>query len=158
MNKIDSFFGEYRWLSNFWPCAICWEKLWFPSVEHAYQAAKAVYNVDKDILANSIKTAGAAKRFSRGMKIDPTFDNRKLEVMEELLRQKFRLSRSDPTSLGDKLLSTGDAELIEGNTWGDIFWGVCDGKGENHLGKLLMKIREDLKKWYPDIQLKDPMV
>ena len=48
--------------------------------------------------------------------------------------------------LKEKLLATGDAELIEGNTWNDTYWGVCRGKGKNHLGKIIMEVREALKK------------
>lgn len=63
-------------------------------------------------------------------------------VMLQLLRQKF---------LGDeelrrKLLRTGDAMLVEGNYWGDTYWGVCFGSGKNMLGKLLMQVREELRK------------
>lgn len=59
--------------------------------------------------------------------------------MEDLLRQKF-----SKTPLRRLLLATGEAELIEGNTWGDTYWGVCHGVGQNHLGCLLMKIRGEL--------------
>jgi predicted NAD-dependent protein-ADP-ribosyltransferase YbiA (DUF1768 family) len=50
-------------------------------------------------------------------------------------------------NLGDMLLSTGDELLIEGNTWGDTYWGVDlkTGIGENKLGKILMKVREEIK-------------
>lgn len=64
----------------------------------------------------------------------------KLGVMEGLLREKF----SDP-ELRRKLLATGERELVEGNDWGDSFWGVCAGRGKNHLGRLLMKLREELR-------------
>uniref|UniRef100_UPI00345E83CD NADAR domain-containing protein n=1 Tax=uncultured Duncaniella sp. TaxID=2768039 RepID=UPI00345E83CD len=48
-------------------------------------------------------------------------------------------------ALAEKLIATGDAELVEGNYWHDTVWGVCDGVGENHLGKILMRVREELK-------------
>lgn len=51
---------------------------------------------------------------------------------------------SEP-KLRSQLLSTGTAELVEGNWWNDRYWGVCNGRGENHLGKILMRIREELK-------------
>ena len=47
--------------------------------------------------------------------------------------------------LGNKLLETGNQELVEGNTWGDIFWGVCNGKGQNWLGKILMMVRDEIR-------------
>ena len=50
--------------------------------------------------------------------------------------------------MASRLINTGDAILIEGNTWGDTYWGVCDGVGENRLGKLLMEVREECKKRY----------
>ena len=60
--------------------------------------------------------------------------------MRDLLRQKFA---REP--LRSQLLATGEAKLIEGNHWGDTFWGVCRGQGENHLGMLLMKAREEIR-------------
>lgn len=44
----------------------------------------------------------------------------------------------------DQLLATGGVELIEGNDWGDAFWGVCGGYGQNWLGVLLMLVRSEL--------------
>jgi predicted NAD-dependent protein-ADP-ribosyltransferase YbiA (DUF1768 family) len=60
--------------------------------------------------------------------------------MEELVRRKF----ADP-ELAEKLLATGDEELVEGNTWNDRFWGVCRGEGRNELGKILMRVRAELR-------------
>ena len=59
--------------------------------------------------------------------------------MENGLRQKFKYPE-----LREQLLSTGDQELVEGNWWRDFYWGVCNGVGDNNLGKLLMKIRDDI--------------
>jgi hypothetical protein len=81
---------------------------------------------------------GEAKRRGRRATIRPDWEEVKLDVMEDLLRQKF-------VGLARALVMTGDEELVEGNTWGDRFWGVCQGAGENHLGRLLMKIRSELK-------------
>lgn len=69
------------------------------------------------------------------------FDKHKLDFMEELLRRKF--SDNNPI-LRDRLIDTGDALIVEDNHWGDTFWGVCNGVGENHLGKLIMLIRDEL--------------
>src|SRR5690606_37875392 len=82
-----------------------------------------------------------AKRLGRQIKMVQNWDQIKVEVMERLLRQKF----APGTELARKLVATGDAQLIEYNTWGDTFWGVCDGTGQNWLGRLLMKIREELR-------------
>ena len=139
--KIDSFQGEYRFLSNFWPAGIEFEGRSYHSAEHAYQAAKFTDEVMRQRVADA-PTPAAAKSIAHSATTQRAdWDNAKFEVMEAILREKF----TRHADLRQKLLDTGDAELIEGNTWGDRVWGVCDGEGENHLGKLLMKIREELR-------------
>lgn len=125
---ITSFTGEYHFLSNFYP--------WLgSSVEHQYQAAKTLDITEKTNILNA-HSAGAAKRMGRRCKIRTDWDSIKLDIMFELLKQKF--SNQD---LKEKLLATEDEYLEEGNYWNDTYWGVCNGVGENHLGKLLMKLR-----------------
>lgn len=136
-NKIDSFNGEHFFLSNFYRCEIHSFPSTYPSVEHAYQAHKTL-DQGKRVEIRDADTPSKAKRLGRRVIIRPCWDDMKLEVMEKLLRVKF----NDP-HLRVKLLATGDAELVEGNCWGDTYWGVCNGRGENHLGRLLMKIRAD---------------
>ena len=136
--KIDSFQGDYRFLSNFWPVQIHYEGLVYLSVEHAYQAAKTVNRECRRAILTL--TAGQARRMGRVVPIREGWENIKLEIMLELLRLKFK-----HPPLFKMLLDTGYAELIEGNTWGDYFWGVCRGVGDNHLGKLLMKVRTELR-------------
>lgn len=146
---IDKFEGRYAFLSNFHTCEIYYQGITYPSVEHYYVALKC--NNDQMIdgkyytradfrdLVSKIKTPGKAKKVGRMIKLRKDWDSIKLEVMENGLRQKFRYPE-----LREQLLSTGDQELIEGNWWGDIYWGVCNGAGENNLGKLLMKIRNEI--------------
>lgn len=136
---ILSFIGPNKWLSNFWICDINYDNLSFTSVEAAYVSAKNHNLLFKKNVSKM--TPWDAKRYGRVVTLRPDWDSVRLQVMEELLRQKFA-----PTSdLAKRLCDTQDAKLIEGNTWNDTFWGVCGGYGENNLGKLLMKIREDLK-------------
>ncbi len=139
MQKIDHFVGGHRWLSNFWLVPVMFEGHQYRSVEHAYVAAKTTDPAIREQV-RLIETPGAAKRFGRKIELRPDWETVKLGVMEIMLRSKFRQER-----LRLLLLSTGDAELVEGNTWGDTFWGVCDGVGENHLGKLLMKLRAEYR-------------
>lgn len=143
MNKIINLFSEKNaFLSNFAPCKVSYAGVQFTSVEAAYQAAKC--KKWDDTLKFKFLTAAEAKKLGRRVEMRPDWDdirNYRLIVMEELLREKF--SDKNP-ELKQKLIDTYDAELIEGNTWNDTFWGVCAGVGENHLGKLLMKIREEL--------------
>lgn len=140
MNKITRFTGRYRFLSNFWRCDIMLDGVIYPSVEHAYQAAKTV-NLEERRKIRDCDSPGDAKRLGRTVSIRRDWDYIRLSVMRELLTYKFK---HHPT-LAEALKSTGDAELIEGNTWGDTYWGVCNGKGDNNLGKLLMEIRAELE-------------
>lgn len=139
-NPITSFVGEYRWLSNFWPTPVEMDGETYPSVEHAYQAAKSE-DPEYRRLVREQKSPGAAKRAGRrGRRLRADWDSAKLSVMHELVSKKF-----EDQVLRGKLLATGDAELVEGNDWGDRFWGVCRGKGNNHLGRILMSVREAAK-------------
>ena len=135
---ITEFSGEYRWLSNFWMAPIEIQGWRFPSSEHAYQAAKSLDQ--NDWLAISLLTSGQAKRFGRTIKIRADWEEIKVDAMRSILTAKF-LQNPD---LRARLIATGDAELIEGNHWGDTFWGVCKGQGKNILGKLLMELRQSL--------------
>lgn len=134
-SRIDSFSGEYAWLSNFYECEVRLDGELYFSVEHAYVAAKT-RDLKTRAHIRTLRTAGAAKSFGRSIQLRDNWDKHRIPVMFDLLRQKFQ----DP-ELKQKLLDTGDAELVEGNHWGDTFWGVCNGVGRNHLGSLLMSIR-----------------
>ena len=138
MKNITEFKNENRWLSNMWPCEIWYGGLRFNSVEHAYVAAKTTDGVER-LKIKSIEDPHTAKKYGRKLKLRDNWDTLKLGYMEAFLIQKF-----DPEiKLGQKLIATSDVLLVEGNCWNDTFWGVCKGKGENNLGKLLMKIRAE---------------
>ena len=145
--KIDCFDDKYAFLSNFYPSPIAPfnDGIVYPTVEHAFQAYKTTdVNKRKEIAAQP--TPGKAKHLGRHVEIRDDWQEIRINVMYTALKEKFK-----DLELRTKLLSTGNAELIEGNTWSDNFWGDChcpkcrDIKGENNLGKLLMKIREDYK-------------
>lgn len=135
--QITKFHGDHAFLSNFHPVPVVFEGLEFPSVEHAYQAAKTVDPAERQRFLTG--TAAQAKRAGRKVTLRPDWAEVRLGVMERLVRQKFRRPE-----LRELLLATGEAELVEGNHWNDTFWGVCKGKGENHLGRILMKVRAEL--------------
>jgi ribA/ribD-fused uncharacterized protein len=143
MTPINSFQEPHRFLSNFWPCYIEWEGLVYPTLEHAYVSAKVEAHVLKEKI-RSCSTPGEAKEYLAANQLETAgfwTNEKKLQVMEDLLHIKFG---GKVPLLTRALLGTGYAELIEGNTWDDTFWGVCNGTGENHLGKLLMKVRAKL--------------
>ena len=92
-------------------------------------------DVEARLLVAACRTPGEAKRLGRSLALRSGWDGMRVEVMRALLRVKFR-----PGSvLAGRLLATGAAELVEVNTWGDRWWGVCGGVGENRLGRLLME-------------------
>lgn len=138
---IDKFDGEYAFLSNFYDSPIKPFNDWilYPTVEHAFQAAKT-NDIGMRKKIASQPTPGKAKSLGRHVDLIPNWREDRIHVMYECLRAKFEIP-----DLRTKLLSTGNAHLIEGNWWGDTYWGVCNGVGSNNLGKLLMKIREELK-------------
>ena len=138
---ISSFTFENRFLSNFYPCQVELDGVIYPSTEHAYQAAKTLdLEARKPFYQVPAISAAESKKLGRKLTIRPNWEDVKLQVMEDLLNQKF----SHP-ELKEKLLQTGDQLLVEGNYWGDTFWGVDSRKGGlNHLGRLLMEIRKKL--------------
>jgi hypothetical protein len=143
---VDSFKGKFEKFSNFYPCVIYYEDFNFPSVEHAFVAAKSTDLLfRKKISEIPGNKAGLAKKLGRQCKLRPNWDLIKISMMRRFLMQKF--SYDEFKSL---LLSTGDATLIEGNYWHDNYWGDCycqrckNIKGLNNLGKLLMKVRRNI--------------
>lgn len=139
---INKFRGEYSWLSNFAKCEIVYKNTVYPSVENAYQSAK---NNDEEWKKFcSTENAIIVKKNSHKIILIENWNFIKLSIMEELLRQKFIFN----DYYKKKLIETKDEYIEEGNTWHDTFWGVniISGKGENHLGKLIMQIRDYLLK------------
>lgn len=139
MEIISEFRGRYRWLSNFWPSAIVYSGAEWPTVEHAYQGAKT-FDVQQAEDIRTCATPGLAKRLGRKVTKRPDWDDVRITIMHDLLRRKFQIPY-----LRALLLRTGDAMLVEGNNWNDTFWGVCNGHGQNQLGKLLMRVRDELR-------------
>lgn len=138
--KIDSFSGEYGFLSNFCDSLVFLDEEAYRSVEHAFQAAKCAYmNAREPFKYGGALTPGQAKRAGRKVRLRADWEDVKIDVMRKLLASKF----AHP-DLADLLVATGDADLVEGNRWGDTFWGVCDGVGLNWLGVLLMERRATL--------------
>ena len=136
---IDRFAGEYAFLSNYSASPFRINYVLFPTMEHYFQANKADNQNDYLHIAYA-PTPGEAKRLGRKIQLRSDWEEIKDEVMLTGLRKKF----ANP-ELRNLLLATGDEELIEGNYWGDTYWGVCNGVGQNKLGKLLMQVREEIK-------------
>lgn len=139
-NTITEFRGEYAFLSNFYESDIyCWG-FKFKNAEAAFQAMK-------DPLQASLFVgldAKAAKRLGRKVNLRKDWEQLKEKFMLTVCFAKFMQN----PDLGEKLVATGNKTLIEGNTWGDTEWGICNGEGKNLLGIILMHIREKIKKFY----------
>lgn len=145
-NDITAFSGEYRWLSNFWilPNWIEYAGYKWATTEQAYQAMKISDDLShqREIMSEDFMKPGQAKRYgNQNITIRSDWDLVKIPIMTELQVLKFE---SNP-DLMEKLLETKGRKIIEGNTWGDTFWGECPiGTGRNELGKIIMAIRDDI--------------
>lgn len=145
-NAIHRFLGNYAFLSNFYYCDIAHLGYIWPTLEHAYVAAKLNPNISSykkflKILHSSRHSPREVKKIGRTLFIRPDWEEVKFAVMFHLLQKKF----SDE-NLKQKLLDTGNKILIEGNYWGDQTWGMTNVygayEGRNALGKFLMELRE----------------
>ena len=141
---ISNFTGDYAFLSNFYAAPIKMEGQLYPTVEHAYQAAKT-RDEDKRKEIRLAVVPGQAKRLGKAVELRDDWEDVKRKVMRKLLRRKFQI-----TVLAEYLLATGDEELVEGNYWHDQYWGSCTcqkcgGSGKKVLGKMLMKLRAKLR-------------
>lgn len=136
---IDKFEGEFEFLSNFYPASVSMDGMTFQNSEAAYQAQKCLNTMDKFQFCNL--SPRDAKKLGRKVQLRPDWEDIKDEVMARILNLKFR----QHPNLGNLLIATGDAKLIEGNHWRDTYWGVCDGAGLNRLGELLMQVRTELR-------------
>lgn len=138
---IGLFREEYFFLSNFYETKITYNGLTYKNAEAAFQAQKCMTEKEKEAFTEL--EAVAAKRKGKRVKLRPDWEEVKLFMMEEIVRAKFTQNES----LREMLLATGDAILREGNTWRDTFWGVNlkSGRGQNNLGIILMKIRDELR-------------
>lgn len=136
--KIEGFQGEHRWLSNFWMEGLEYHGIWYPSAEHAYQAAKTLDPVLRKKIAN-LPMARDAKRAGAVVELRPDWETNKVEIMKMILWSKFSV-----LYLRHKLIQTAPLILVETNEWKDRFWGVYHGKGQNQLGLALMEIRDGI--------------
>lgn len=137
METIDKFQGREYFLSNFYDAKVEVFGLRFKNNEAAFQSQKCPERASEFCRIDP----SSAKKLGRNVQLRSDWEDVKEQVMYECVKAKFTQNKD----LKRKLLATGDAELIEGNNWKDKVWGVYKGKGENKLGKILMRVREELK-------------
>lgn len=136
---INEFRGKYYFLSNFFSAPVTYDGITYQNNEAAFQSAKVL---DKSVREKfSMLDPSSAKRKGRHVQLRHDWEKVKFDIMYEICKAKF----SQNTELKDKLLATRDEYLEEGNTWGDRIWGTVNGKGQNNLGKILMRVREELR-------------
>ena len=152
-NVIDEFRGKYFFLSNFYIKPVYYKGDWYRSSEHAFQAQKATNEKDKQYVLNTYyspngkNSPGQAKHRGNEITCRKDWNEKRMMIMHNIIRCKFTAL----DGLDDKLLATEDTLLIEGNSWGDNFWGMVrdtntgEWKGDNFLGKLLMKVRNEIR-------------
>lgn len=137
---LTRFDGFYSCFSNFYLREVKYKDKIYKTKEHAFQCQKATNQKDFDYVFEA-PTPFNAKRRARKIKLKESWPLRRIGIMKEIVLEFFKQHKD----LRNVLMSTDSAELIEGNDWGDTFWGVCNGEGENHLGKILMEVRDMLR-------------
>jgi len=135
------FENEYAFLSNFYPSPIEFLGQTCPTAEHFFQALKAEKWEDAISIIQA-PTPGLAKKMGRKVTMRKDWEDVKVKMMCMVVKQKFVQN----PELAKKLIDLPDEKIIETNYWGDTFWGVCEGKGRNWLGKILMEVRSYLRK------------
>lgn len=139
-NCIPRFINGNYFLSNFYPSPLMYQKILYPNVECAYQAAKTKDNELRRIMSFTINPS-VSKQDGRALKLREDWEEVKFKIMERLIRKKFQIP-----VLRDALLTTEDRILIEGNSWGDKTWGTdMQGNGKNWLGIILMQVRNECR-------------
>lgn len=136
---IDSFTGDYAFLSNFAPSPIRQDGRTWPTAEHLFQSMKCVQQDQRNWVATA-PTPGEAKRRGHSVSMRSGWEQHKRAAMLRVVLAKFEQN----PDLAANLAATYGAELVEGNTWGDRYWGRVNGVGENWLGRILMWVREVL--------------
>lgn len=141
MRYINGFVKPYDYLCNFYHSPFfVGPNDKYQTVEHYFQAMKSTDAAVQEQIRNAA-TPSVAKKLGRACELREDWEQVKEDVMRRAIFEKF----NPGTELADKLLSTGDAILIEGNDWRDSYWGVpFTGTGKNRLGELLMEHREAL--------------
>jgi len=147
MKMIHGFNNKYDFLSNFYACSTEYDGIWYPTSEHAFQAAKTL-DQDLRLFIKAAPTPGEAKRRGRSVVLRSDWEQVKDQVMYEIVKNKFK----NP-DMRQRLIATineGYDGFCEDNWWHDNYWGNCQCekcqgiKGQNHLGKILMQVAHEI--------------
>lgn len=139
---INSFRGKYFFLSNFFEVPVLYDGILYQSNEAAFQAQKTLDIEKRKKFANLNPSKAKALGRSRSLNLRKDWETVKIDIMKDICFAKFNQN----PKLKKYLIETCNDKLEEGNDWGDDFWGTVNGKGENHLGIILMEIRSTFLK------------
>lgn len=147
MKMIHGFNNPYDFLSNFYACETEYEGQWYPTSEHAFQAAKTL---DKDlrIFIKMAPTPGEAKKRGRNLQLRSDWEQVKDQVMYEIVKNKF--TNPDMRQHLIAAINEGYDGFCEDNWWHDNYWGDCQCEkcknieGQNKLGKILMRVANEI--------------
>jgi ribA/ribD-fused uncharacterized protein len=140
--QINEFRGDYAFLSNFYPAPISYMGQTYANNEAAFQAQKTLSaREQRKFCIFRMHNPSDAKKLGRDLTLRPDWEKVKVRFMYEICMCKFMQN----PELRDKLLATGESTLVEGNNWGDYFWGKVNNCGENQLGIILMDVRAKLQ-------------
>lgn len=136
--EFNSHEMEYGFLSNFYPCVVEYNGMRFKSAEAAFQSQKDPSRQEEF----EHYSPSEAKYYGRKGELRPDWEQVKDQIMADVLMAKF----SQNPKLKERLLKTGNEELVEKTWWHDTYWGICDCercrcRGKNKLGELLMELR-----------------
>jgi ribA/ribD-fused uncharacterized protein len=139
LGVITHFTGDEHFLSNFYLSPVLLGNIWYPSGEHAFVSLKTIDPRIKRKVAQ-IETPLEAKRYGRKIELRPEWDDRRVEMMSRVIRSKFSPTRN--RHLAQQLVRTRGYTLVEGNHWGDLYWGACYFTNNNRV--------PDMKVWHRD--------
>lgn len=137
---------EYGFLSNFAPYGVELDGVYWPTVEHYFQAQKFPDSPAYQEKISHARTPKQAKAlgWDRSVRLRNDWERVKDAIMKKALLKKFQTHGK----IREQLFATGDEELVE-NAPGDYYWGCgADGSGQNRLGVLLMEVRSELRQSY----------
>ena len=138
---ISSFKGEYDFLNNRHKCSFVWQGIRYNNAESAFQASKHTDEADRKVISRMSTDKAVMKSWD--CIPSPEWEECKLDIMESILFAKF----DQNPNLKKRLTETNDCILINDNNKHETYWGVdlYSWNGENHLGKILMTIRDKEK-------------
>lgn len=136
--NIKGFFGDYRFLSNFEVCLVYFDGDFYGSSEAAYMAGKTKDQTIREMFQKAEMTPAEARKLGQIIPIRDDWDVVRYDTMAMVVFDKFYRNKD----LREKLLATGSKYIEETNHWNDQFFGVCNGKGQNILGRIIMATRE----------------